>query len=250
MKYLVLLCILLAGYTTRSQSMDSLAFGKDSILISQKPLRFTFRQTFIPAGLLVSGIATTDNGRESLKNEIAEERNEHFSSFRTHLDNYMQFSPIAVAYGLDAIGIKSKTDMANRTVILLKGEALMYGVVTLLKNTTHELRPDGTNRTSFPSGHTAQAFAAATFLSEEYKDRFKWMPYAAYGLASGVGALRLANNKHYLCDVLVGAGIGILSMKIAYWTHKYKWGKKRMPSKIYHLTNDTSFSNLTYDMAR
>jgi len=51
------------------------------------------------------------------------------------------------------------------------------------------------------------------------------MPYAAYGVASGVGLLRVANNKHYISDVLIGAGIGILSMKAAYWTHQYKWKK-------------------------
>jgi membrane-associated phospholipid phosphatase len=52
------------------------------------------------------------------------------------------------------------------------------------------------------------------------------MPYAAYGLASTVGMMRMANNRHYISDVLLGAGIGILSMKASYWTHQYKWGKK------------------------
>lgn len=68
----------------------------------------------------------------------------------------------------------------------------------------------------------------ATMLSEEYRDRYKWMPYAAYGLATGVGLLRLANNKHYLGDVLVGAGLGILAMKLVYWTHHYRWNKHRI----------------------
>jgi membrane-associated phospholipid phosphatase len=51
------------------------------------------------------------------------------------------------------------------------------------------------------------------------------MPYASYTVASSVGLLRVANNRHYISDVLVGAGIGYLSMKVAYWTHQYKWGK-------------------------
>lgn len=147
--------------------------------------------------------------------------------FHSGIDNYLLVAPIALAYGLDAVGIKSKTDILNRSVILLKGELIMYGTVNLLKNTTGVLRPDGSNRYSFPSGHTAQAFAAATFLSEEYKDRFKWMPYVSYGMASTVGMMRIANNKHYISDVLLGAGIGILSMKVAYWTHQYRWGQKK-----------------------
>lgn len=103
----------------------------------------------------------------------------------------------------------------------------MIAITQLLKNTAHIQRPDQSNYASFPSGHTAQAFAAATFLNEEYKDRYKWMPYVSYGIATTVGVLRMANNKHYISDVLVGAGIGYLSMKISYWTHHYKWNRKK-----------------------
>lgn len=144
----------------------------------------------------------------------------------------MLVAPIAIAYGLDAFGVKSKTDILNRTVILLKGEIMTHATVCFLKNKTDVLRPDGSNSYSFPSGHTAQAFAAATFLSEEYKDQFKWMPYVAYGMASSVGLMRIANNRHYISDVLLGAGIGILSMKVAYWTHQYKWGQKKLSRKL------------------
>jgi membrane-associated phospholipid phosphatase len=190
-------------------------------------LRFSFRQLQLPLTLGVMGIATNGNGPESFKKEIVEERNEHLSHFHTRVDDYLQFSPLVIAYALDAAGIRSRNNFSNRTAILLKGELLMMGTVRGLKTWTHQLRPDGSAYTSFPSGHTAQAFAAATFLSEEYKDRFHWMPYAAYGLASSVGVLRMANNRHYISDVLLGAGIGILSMKAAYWTHQYKWGKRR-----------------------
>ncbi|MES1222851.1 MAG: phosphatase PAP2 family protein [Bacteroidota bacterium] len=205
-------------------SVPSLLYAQrqDSIPYYKKP-QFSTRQLFIPLSLIVAGISANGNGRESFKSEVVEERNEYIPHFKTHIDNYLQYSPIAIAYGLDAMGIPSKTDILNRSVILVKGELIMMGVVTLLKNTTHQLRPDGSSYNSFPSGHTAQAFAAATFLSEEYGYRFKWMPYAAYGLASSVGMLRMANDRHYISDVLVGAGLGILSMKAAYWTHRYKW---------------------------
>lgn len=203
----------------------SVAQKRDSVYL---PHRFSIqRQIRTPASLVLAGIVVNGNSPESFKNELAEERNEKLSRFNTKLDNYLQFSPIAIAYALDAAGIKSRNDFANRTAILLKGEMMMFGTVTGLKAATHQLRPDGSARNSFPSGHTAQAFAAATFLSEEYKDRFKWMPYAAYGVASSVGLMRMANNRHYISDVLVGAGLGILSMKAAYWTHQYKWGGKK-----------------------
>lgn len=226
-KALLFFAFLFAFYTTNGQVSDTILYAKyktDTIA----PLHFSYRQLYAPGALIAGGLATFWNKKEGLKNELVEARNNHFSNFRTHVDNYLQFSPFLIAYGLDAAGIKSKTDFQNRTAIMIKGEAIMLGTVYILKSSVKELRPDGSAYNSFPSGHTAQAFAAATLLSEEYKDRFKWMPYAAYSLASGVGILRMANNKHYICDVLVGAGIGILSMKVAYWTHHYKWGKKKI----------------------
>ncbi|OMP76612.1 phosphatase PAP2 family protein [[Flexibacter] sp. ATCC 35208] len=198
---------------------------RDSIIVRPYPA-FTVRQLSLPLTLAVLGLASNGNGNEAFKKEVVEERNEMMPKFHTSIDNYLQFAPLVIAYGLDAAGVKSKTDLLNRSAILMKGELLMLGSVYVLKKYTHQLRPDGSTYNSFPSGHTAQAFAAATLLCEEYKDRFHWMPYAAYGLASGVGMLRMANNRHYISDVLLGAGIGILSMKVAYWTHQYKWGKR------------------------
>ena len=84
--------------------------------------------------LIIAGIAANGNAEEDFKKEIAEERNEYIPTFTTRIDNYLQYSPIAIAYGLDALSYKSKTDIKNRTVILLKGELLMTGVVFGLKN--------------------------------------------------------------------------------------------------------------------
>lgn len=205
---------------------ESKAQKADSIY-QIKPLRYTRKQLFVPSILIVAGLGINGNGKEDIKNELVEERNEIIPKFKTSLDNYLQFSPIVLTYGFEAIGMKPKTDILNRSVILLKSEVIMMTAVTLLKNGSHILRPDSSNYASFPSGHTAQAFAAAAMLSEEYGYRYKWVPFLSYGIASTVGVLRMANNKHYLSDVLVAAGIGILSTKVAYWTHQYKWGKKR-----------------------
>lgn len=205
---------------------------QDSLRSTPKPLHFSIRQVQIPAGLIVAGLLSTVKTPESIKGEVVEKRNELMPGFKTHIDNYLQHAPIAIAYGLDAFGVQSKTDFLNRTAILIKGEMAMVGIVAFLKKKTQVIRPDGTTSNSFPSGHTAKAFAGATFLSEEYKDRFTWMPFAAYGLAGSVGLLRMANNRHYISDVLVGAGLGILSMKAAYWTHQYKWGRKSKEKTI------------------
>lgn len=198
---------------------------------ARAPLRFSVPQLYAPLTLVGTGILTNDNSENAIKYNIVKARNKHFLDFKTHADTYLQYSPIILAYGLDIFGVPAQTDFWNRSAIFAKGELLMLGTVYSLKKITHQLRPDGSSYTSFPSGHTAQVFAAATFLSEEHRHRFKWMPYVAYGIATSVGVLRMANNEHYISDVLAGAGIGILSMKISYWTHQYKWGKgaKKLP---------------------
>ncbi|TDE11034.1 phosphatase PAP2 family protein [Dyadobacter psychrotolerans] len=211
-----LLVVVVLHFSAFSQNADS----------TRKELRFSFPQLYAPFALILAGFISNGHSRESIKNEIAEERKEHIPRFKTKLDDYLQFSPLAVAYGLDAAGVKSNTDFVNRSVILVKGEILAISTVMVLKKAFHIQRPDGSSYNSFPSGHTTQAFAAATFLSEEYKGTYRWMPYASYTVASSVGILRVANNRHYISDVLVGAGVGFLSIKVAYWTHQYKWGKR------------------------
>ncbi|MGN6214504.1 phosphatase PAP2 family protein [Parafilimonas sp.] len=223
-EYIVLLFACACVTAGHAQNADS--------TFKNKPFQYTFRRVVIPVSLIGTGFSVNGNGRESIKNEIVEERNEHIPKFRTSLDNYLQFSPIVLTYGFEAVGMKPKTDILNRSAILLKSEIVMMVAVTALKTSSHILRPDSSAYTSFPSGHTAQAFAAAAMLSEEYGYRYKWVPYLSYGLASTVGALRIVNNKHYLSDVLVAAGIGILSTKVSYWTHRYKWNKHTHKSLI------------------
>jgi membrane-associated phospholipid phosphatase len=74
----------------------------------------------------------------------------------------------------------------------------------------HPMRVRRPTSSSFPSGHTASAFAFATAVSHEYP--LLTMPAAA--LAVAVAYTRLHTGVHYLSDVLVGAlaGIGIGSL--------------------------------------
>lgn len=76
-----------------------------------------------------------------------------------------------------------------------------------LKSTTHRWRPDGSNRMSFPSGHTSNAFAIATVWSKQYGTR---AAVPGYLLASLVGVSRMATQKHHFSDVVAGATLGYL----------------------------------------
>jgi len=78
-------------------------------------------------------------------------------------------------------------------------------LVSAVKLGVNRTRPNGGNY-SFPSGHTAAAFAVAPVLAHHF-GRFAAIP--AYVLAVGTGLGRMEDRKHYLSDVLAGAAIGL-----------------------------------------
>lgn len=201
--------------------ISSLMYGqkKDSLL--QKNT-FEIKKIIIPSALITTGtlILTTE------KRDITVIENKNFLAFGGYFEDYAQFSPHLATFAFEWAGMKPKTDFWNRSAILAKSQLMVLGSSFILKHTFKQPRPDGSNEYGFPSGHTATAFSGAEMLSMEYKENYPWVPYVAYGVASGVGALRVVHNKHYWSDVIVGAGLGILSTKIAYWTHQYKWNKK------------------------
>jgi membrane-associated phospholipid phosphatase len=119
-------------------------------------------------------------------------------------------------YGLNFAGIHGAHNFLDRTMIYLLSDVIMNLTVTTLKHITHEQRPNGDDHLSFPSGHTAEAFASAEFLMQEYKNVSVWYGIGGYAVATSVAYLRMYNNKHWLSDVVAGAGFGILSTRLAY----------------------------------
>ena len=93
----------------------------------------------------------------------------------------------------------------------------MAGLVNGIKYTAKEMRPDGSQANSWPSGHTATAFVGATLLHKEYGlTRSPWFSVAGYGVATATGVMRVLNNRHWVSDVMSGAGIGIMSTELGY----------------------------------
>lgn len=208
---------------TRYLKSDDPAFQKNLLRKNTSLKSVAFRRAVIaPALFTAAGLSTL----QEEKYEFQAERNKHIPHFRHHADDYLQYSPIMMVYGLNWLGVKGKNDFANRTAILIKSELTVWILTSSLKRITAVPRPDTKALTSFPSGHTAQAFAAATFMAKEYGHKSIWYSIGAYTVATGVGTLRIMNNRHWVPDVLMGAGIGILSTNLAYLTHQYRWGKK------------------------
>jgi len=218
-RYYITLFLLGACLATRPLSAQSIADTTTHICVTWKKV------VGVPSILIGAGLVSMTDNEVFDRFEIEEERNEYLPRFRTHADDYLQFAPVVAVYGLNALGIKGEHDFANRTVLLIKSELIMAALVLPLKKLTAFPRPDTGAPTSFPSGHTAQAFAAATFLHKEYGKEHPLYSILGYTTATGIGVLRVLNNRHWMSDVLVGAGIGILSTNLAYLTHQYNWGK-------------------------
>lgn len=93
---------------------------------------------------------------------------------------------------------------------------------------------------SFPSGHTTVAFAAATVFAQEYKNKI-YVPIIAYSAATLIGISRITENKHWATDVLTGAVIGYMAGKnVVNNYHRYAKLKASQQNK-----NTVSF-NLQY----
>ena len=164
-------------------------------------------------------ISLGSDGLQTLDNNTKNEITEHHPNPVTKLDNYLQYSPALAVYGLNALGIKGKNNFRDRTMIYVLSTIISSAIVLPLKHITKVQRPDGSAFNSFPSGHTTTAFAAAEFMRQEYKDVSPWYGLAGYGAATVTGILRFYNNKHWVSDVVAGAGFGILSTKLAYWIY-------------------------------
>ena len=90
--------------------------------------------------------------------------------------------------------------------------AAAQGVTQLLKRLVDKERPDGSNNRSFPSGHTATAFAAASSIMER-RGADEGLP--ALALAGLAGTARVQARKHDWADVAAGAAIGTASGVLA-----------------------------------
>lgn len=211
--------ILLLNLVSSAQSIDT-TIAVDSLIVKNKTqIQFKIKQLIIPATLIGYGIIGIGNDQlESFNNQIKEEVKENIDK-KFSIDDFSQYLPLASVYGLSAIGIKGKNNFLDKTVIVATSYLIMGIAVNSLKRTLKVERPDGSGFNSFPSGHTATAFMGAELVYQEYKDVSIWYGISGYLVATGTGAFRLYNNRHWLTDVVAGAGIGILSAKAAYWLY-------------------------------
>ena len=114
---------------------------------------------------------------------------------------------------------------------------------TALKAMVKEERPDHSDNKSFPSGHTAMAFAVARSIDKEFRKESIWIPIAGYAAATAVGIERVANDRHHWYDVVAGAAVGYGAAELTWYLSDKLLG----PSSKVALTTTGNTVDVTYN---
>ena len=181
-----------------------------------EPYRAWDELTYVGVPLFLAGIIAKGEKKSFQQNDP---NNKHtlVTDFKTRIDDYAQFFGPLMTTGLKLGGVEGRSSWGRYLTTFGMSYGIMAAFVNSIKYTSKEMRPDGSTANSWPSGHTATAFVGATLLHKEYGlTRSPWYSVAGYGVATATGIMRVLNNRHWVSDVLSGAGIGILSGEIAY----------------------------------
>ncbi|MFI3332402.1 MAG: phosphatase PAP2 family protein [Rikenellaceae bacterium] len=209
--------------------VESLQHSIDSLKSVDSPSKFKFYKLIMPSSPIVIGsltlyVSKADELDMTLSDKISSGHG------KLHFDDYLQYSPIAIMWGLNALGgdMKPYHKFKQQSTILLMASLTSLMVVHGTKEFVGRRRPDTGASTSFPSGHTATAFMGAEMLHQEYGHHSIWISISGYTLATITAYMRVYNERHYIGDIVAGAGIGILSTRLAYWVapriNRWLWG--------------------------
>lgn len=168
-------------------------------------LRHMFTKGSVPMTMAFAGSALFASRWDAAA--VGEVRELPSGSFKAGNTAGALVTQMSLAFGSYAIGkATGNTRLAVTGSHLIRAQIASQVVVQGLKLAAGRTRPDSSNHMSFPSGHSAAAFATATVLQRD----FGWkVGIPAYAVGAYVAASRMGSNKHYLSDVIVGAAIGV-----------------------------------------
>jgi membrane-associated phospholipid phosphatase len=209
MKIKLMLVLLLSSILLNAQVNKRDSIPKNSLL----------KKSILPASLI--GVGLIINKSTFDKTFQKDIRNSVGSNYKTNVEDYLTFAPVAQMFIADIAGVKSKNHWFDQGKYLFISNLFSVGITELIKKSNQKLRPNGLPD-SFPSGHSTIAFTNATVLYHEFYDASPILAYSGYAFATTVGYFRMANNKHYLSDILVSAGIGIAVTNLVYYFQPLK----------------------------
>lgn len=205
----------LAAVNARTAT-DSLSVANrvDSVYSGRKiPVanyRFQAKSLILPASLITVGaIGTAIDGMQDF--HLFSRRD---SVKQIRVDDYLEWGMLGWVFICDLIG-KEKHHWTDQLFLVALAEGLNAGMVQGVKHTFNITRPDGRPH-AFPSGHTSNAFLGAHLAYKEFRDYSPALAYSGYAIALFVAGTRLHNNRHWVADVVAGAGFGILSVELSY----------------------------------
>ena len=209
--------------TLESQFVKNVLRDQKAIWTSPFHLHGSDARWLAPLGLGTAALIATDR---RTADEIGE--------FHGQLNASRIVSYTGSGYGVGGIAAafylfgRAKHDERARETGVLSAEALIDSaiVVTALQEVTQRRRPlAATGRgdffdggSSFPSGHSIEAWSLAAVIANEYHGH-RLVQISAYGIASAVSIARFTGRKHYLSDVLVGSAAGYGIGRYVYRTH-------------------------------
>ncbi|HTZ84799.1 MAG TPA: capsule assembly Wzi family protein [Candidatus Acidoferrales bacterium] len=188
---------------------------------SPSRIRFSDATWLAPLGGFAAALFATDS---DLSRHLS--NNPSTLTSYQHLSDYGTYSIAGGAAGLYALGVLTHNDHERETGFL-SGESAIdaLAIVEALKYASGRERPyqdSGSGQFfkgggSFPSEHSAAAWAIAGTVAHEYPSPF--MKVLAYGMATVISASRITAKQHFPSDVLIGAALGYLSSEYVYRKH-------------------------------
>jgi membrane-associated phospholipid phosphatase len=203
--------LLLTAFYIKGQTQQSHPLKKDTLNLALKQNRKFWKRMAVPS-VFFGLSALSWRGRE----DVRAIRNRYIPNFNCRLDDYMQYAPAATVFALNLAGVKGRNRPVRAAINCGGSLLIMSGLVNAVKYSSRVTRPDEMANNSFPSGHTAMAFMNASFLHKEYGHVNSLYGTLGYTLSTFTGISRILNNRHWLPDVLAGAGIGVLSTELSY----------------------------------
>ena len=176
--------------------------------------KIKIKDLLIPAGMVTLGALAshTKDYRDFIPGVRSNPRNRE-----TPFDDKAQLAVSPALFIFDVLGTEKHHPIDQFFLM-----AVSYGLTALpvrtIKNNYSASRPYGGNN-SFPSGHTAVAFVGAHIIYKEFKDSNPWIAYSGYAMASVTAGARVIHDKHWVCDVVAGAGIAMLATELAYFIY-------------------------------
>lgn len=207
--FLLCFCPCLPAQTTSKNKSDKILDN-----------RFT-HLAFYSAPLVIEGICFKNE-----KTDFTNFQRMHYPNFKTQIDNYTQYFPLALTTGLKLAGVESHSSWGQFLFSTFMCYALDYSIVKTMKRNIYEKRPDISGNNSFPSGHTSFAFMNAHIFVKEYAQDNILYSSLAYSMAIFTACMRVMNQRHWVGDVLAGAGIGLFSAESVYMLSDWIFNNK------------------------